>query len=116
MTKVKQQHLITDQPDIRVDLDAPFFVCSSAGDFSEERLIFLAEQIYPVWSKNNLSLHQLADYLASLEIKLFTEGDVGTNIKNIEKIPIFSFWLRYEREYPGEVLVQCVLSDCERVH
>lgn len=112
--KKSQEKLITHQPDVRVDLETPYFLCSSSGKFDTERLTFFVEQIYPIWYENNFSLHQLADYLKPLNISLYTDDKVEKIAQ--EKAREFSFWLRFHRDYPGEILIQCRLTDSESMH
>lgn len=103
--------LLTHLPDMSVSLDSEHFLCSSAGDFSQERLEFFANNIYPYWADNRCSLHQLASYLEQFDIELWTAPDV-----KITKKMEFAFDIVFKNEYPGSVLVQCELYRKESIH
>ena len=111
--KTHLEVLITDIPDRFIDLESPNFLCSSAGKFDQERLDFFAKSIFPYWHDNQCSLHRLSDYLNSFDIEMWTAPDVGkaTNSNNE-----FCFWLRFNKKYPGEILVQCEILSQSKVH
>ncbi|MDO9933696.1 hypothetical protein J1G47_08970 [Glaesserella parasuis] len=76
-------------------------------------LDFFAKTIFPYWHDNQCSLHRLSDYLNSFDIEMWTAPDVGkaTNSNNE-----FCFWLRFNKKYPGEILVQCEILSQSKVH
>lgn len=102
---------ISHIPDRQINFDSEHFLCSSAGQFSEERLAFFAKTIYPYWAHSRCTLHQLADYLEPFGITLWTANDVRTEGK-ME----FAFEFKFTQQYKGSMLLQCELSHKESVH
>lgn len=105
--------LLTHIPDMYVLLDSEHFLCSSSGDYAQERLEFFANTVYPYWEESRCSLHNLAEYLSQFGIELWTANDVE---KFHYKPMAFDFDLVFTREFPGKLLVQCELFRKERVH
>lgn len=98
-------------PDCLIDLDSQYFFCSSSGMSDEERLRFFEKHIFPLWYEHRYSLHQLANALIQFDISLWTAPEVGLTNKNA-----FAFWMRFEKQYQGDILVQCELLEQGRIH
>ena len=102
---------VLNMPDMHIDFDSPNFLCSSSGQFDQERLTFFANTIYPYWKKQCCTLHQLAEYLLQFNIELWTASDVRT-----DRIMEFAFDMHFRGQYKGILLIQCELSQKEQVH
>lgn len=103
--------LLLNIPDMELDFNSHHFLCSSSGEFAEERMDFLATQIWPNWEEAHYSFHQLAEYLSQFDIELWTAYDVKTT-RPME----FAFEVRFLKQHAGTVLVQCELIRKEQVH
>ncbi|QPB42856.1 hypothetical protein [Rodentibacter haemolyticus] len=114
----KMEMRITEIPDCYVNLDidmgAPLGA-SSVGIFDNERLVFFAETIFPAWKKHQWSLHQLDHYLEQYGIEIWSHDE---KIPEDTALPeeYFSFWLRFTRQYPGDILVQCQRLSQQKVN
>ncbi|WP_440210004.1 hypothetical protein [Actinobacillus pleuropneumoniae] len=106
--------LILNLPDCMVDLESTNFFFSSKGTHDQERLEYLAEKVLPAWGTKVFSLHQFAEYAKQFDLELFSAPDVElTAYSNKEP---FAFWIRFLKQFPGDVLVQCELISREQVH
>lgn len=112
MNSIVEDVPLLNLPDIRILLDSEMFLCSSAGEYDQERLDFFAKTIYPYWQEQACgSLHQLAEHFKPLGIELWTAKDVRITLPNE-----FAFNIYFTKEYPGRVLVQCEIDKQERIH
>lgn len=110
---------LIDRPDCQIDfnIDHPGkFGASSAGKYDEERLHFFTDVIFPEWQKHEWSLHELDHYLLE---------KYGIELWSYDKKPgpdsslpdnYFSFWMRFTKEYPGDILVQCFTLSQQQVN
>ncbi|MCW9718554.1 hypothetical protein [Avibacterium sp. 21-599] len=98
-------------PDCLIDLDSQSFYCSSTGMFDEERLRFFENKVFPLWYAHHYSLHQLANALIQFDISLWTAPEVALTKENA-----FAFWMRFDKQYQGDILVQCELLQRGRMH
>lgn len=103
--------LILHRPDGQLLFEPGKFLCSSVGDFDQERLEFFVNVIHPYWLKTHCTLHQLAEYLMQFDIELWTAEDV-----RIDNPTEFAFDVKFLKQYEGTLLIQCELSHKERVH
>ena len=120
---MKKEQLIEirliDKPDCQIDfnLDRPGKIgVSSSGKFDEERLHFFADVIFPEWQKHEWSLHELDRYLIEkYDIELWShEKELSPDSTLPDNY--LSFWMRFTKQYPGDLLVQCFTLSQQQVN
>lgn len=110
MRKEKRTNLL-DLPNKYLNFDGEF--CVSCGLDNAEELLVHSQSYFCEWFEQSYSFHQFAEKFVEQGLSLWSADEVKMPSEDKSK-NVFAFYLAFEQQPQGYILVQCQLDreDC----